>query len=134
MQTCLEKVGLSKRPIELNRNDYRDYNEYSVTHKNAISDGDPKGKGTGHGGHTHYIPDCSKAIMTDYGHMNSPIDYSNFDTDNGGGSYDIKGRESISHSGRERLTSINMYSNLTQYSASLVNTEANVNDGQVIIR
>lgn len=133
MQTCLERIGIDKRPVELNRNDYQSYNEYSVTHPNALSDGDMKGKGTGHGGHTHYLPDCNKAVMTDYGHFNSPIDYSNFDTDNGGGLHDIEGREHIAFSGRNRLTGINNYSAISQYGRQSVTTDLNIQDGQVVI-
>ena len=133
MQTCLEKHGLQTRPVQIGRNDYKQYDPYSVTHSNALSDGDVKGKGTGSGGHTHYTPDCNKATMNDSGHLNSPIDYSNFDTFNGGGEYDIKGNPSISHSGREQLMAINIYKNTYEYGSNLVNTELNQEDGQIMV-
>ena len=132
--TCLDQFGQEKRPIELNRNDYKSYDEYNVTHKDALSDGDPQGKGTGSAGHTHSTPDCDKAEMNDSGHLNSPIDYSNFDTEAGGGSYDIKGRDEISFSGRERLTNINIYNKNNEYGANFVNTEENIVQGQVVIK
>ena len=59
------------------------------------------------------------------------IDYSNFDTENGGGCYDIKGRNGIS--GRERAMAISMYNKELPYGAKLVDTTANVNDGQYFV-
>ena len=50
-QTCLEKRGMTERHEEIARSDYNIENQYSATHKDAISDGDTKGKGTNHGGH-----------------------------------------------------------------------------------
>jgi hypothetical protein len=132
MQTCLEHTGLQTRPVQINRNDYKIYDQYNVTHPNALSDGDVKGKGTGHGGHTHYTPDCTKTTMNDSGVVTSSIDYSNFDTFAGGGLWDIEGKEEISHSGRERLTGINNFGPNYEYGPLLVNTEANVQDGQVV--
>lgn len=120
MQSCLEKRGIDERHNEIVRNDYNIEDPYSSTHSDALSDGDALGKGTGHGGHTYSIPDCTKPTTT--------IDYSNFDTFNGGGLYDIKGRNGIG--GRDWATSISLYNQNYQYSANLINTEANINDGQ----
>lgn len=53
-QTCLEKRGMEERHTEITRSDYNIENQYSATHKDALSDGDAQGKGTGHGGHTHF--------------------------------------------------------------------------------
>ncbi len=122
-QTCLEKVALEKRPENLIRNDYNRTNEYSSTHKDAISDGDALGKGTGHGGHGHYLPDCSKG--------QTMIDYSNFDTSNGGGLYDIEGRNG--RGGRNWLKNISLYNENDQYGINSVDTSANRLDGQVVI-
>ena len=58
-QSCLEVKGIEKRQEGLVRNDYTKNDEYSQIHPDAISNGDPLGKGTGHGGHTHYLPDCT---------------------------------------------------------------------------
>ena len=120
MQSCLEKRGIEERNRAIVRSDYNIEDQYASTHKNAISDGDPQGKGTGHGGHTHFLPDCNKPTTT--------IDYSNFDTVNGGGSLDIKGRNGIG--GREKAMSSSLYNQNYQYSANLVDTEKNINDGQ----
>ena len=119
-QTCLEKRGYEERHNEIVRSDYNIENQYGPTHQNATSDGDAKGKGTQHGGHTHFLPDCTKPT--------GMIDYSNFDTENGGGCYDIKGMNGIS--GRERALAISMYNKEAQYGANLVDTSANVADGQ----
>lgn len=120
MQSCLEKKAIEERHNEIVRSDYNIENQYSSTHKDAISDGDAQGKGTGHGGHTHYLPDCNKPSTT--------IDYSNFDTSNGGGLYDIEGRNDVG--GRKKAIASSLYNSENQYSANLVNTEINVRDGQ----
>lgn len=121
--TCLEKRGMEERHAEIARSDYNIDNQYSATHKDALSDGDPQGKGTGHGGHTHWLPDCT--LPTSY------INYSNFDTENGGGEYDIHGRNDVG--GREKALASSMYNKEMPYGLSLINTQASVNDGQVVI-
>jgi len=120
MQSCLEKKGIEERKEHIVRSDYNIEDQYSSSHKDAISDGDPNGKGTGHGGHTHSLPDCSKPT--------GMIDYSNFDTTRGGGLYDIEGRNGVG--GRNYLKTISLYNENYQYGANLVNTEENVNQGQ----
>jgi hypothetical protein len=122
MQTCLEKKGIEARHESLVRNDYNLNDEYTSTHPNALSDGDPKGKGTGHGGHTYSVPDCNRPTS---------IDYSNFDTENGGGLYDIEGRNG--NGGRNFLITINNYNKENPYGANLVDTTLNVSDGQIRI-
>ncbi len=122
-QTCLEKRGMDERNQEIVRSDYNIENQYNSTHPDALSDGDAQGKGTGHGGHTAFLPDCTKPT--------NMIDYSNFDTFNGGGVYDIKGRNDIG--GREKAVNSSMYSPLNPYGADLVNTAENVAQGQYYI-
>jgi len=125
-QTCLEVNAIERRKEDIVRNDYSQQDEYNSTHPDAISDGDPLGKGSGHGGHTHSIPDCTKP--------KSLIDYSNFDTsaNNVGGSYDINGRNGIG--GREFLLAISKYNSENQYGVNSVDTTLNVQDGQIVIR
>ena len=125
-QTCLEKKAIEKRHDLIVRNDYNLEDQYSSTHKDAISDGDPQGKGSGHGGHTHYIPDCTKP--------QGMMDYSNFDTysNNIGGSYDINGRNNVG--GRNYLKTISLYNEENQYGPNLIDMTANIQDGQVIIK
>ena len=122
MQTCLEVKGIEARNESLVRNDYTRNDEYSSTHPDALSNGDPLGKGTGHGGHTHSIPDCTRP---------SSIDYSNFDTTNGGGIYDIEGRNGVG--GRNFLETISVYNETHEYGPNSVDTSANVADGQIVI-
>ena len=122
-QTCLEKRGMEERHQEITRSDYNIENQYGATHPDAISDGDAQGKGTGHGGHTHFLPDCTKPT--------NMINYSNFDSENGGGYYDIEGRNGIS--GRKRALATSMYNKEAQYGANLVDTSANVADGQYYV-
>lgn len=123
-QSCLEVNGIQERNNEIVRSDYNKEDQYTATHKDAISDGDAQGKGTNHGGHTAWLPDCTKPKTT--------IDYSNFDTTNGGGLYDIEGRNDIG--GRKRAMASSLYNQEHQYSANLISTEQNVKDGQYQIR
>lgn len=120
MQSCLEKRGIEERNAEIVRSDYNIEDQYSATHKDAISNGDVQGKGTNHGGHSHFLPDCNKP--------SSMIDYSNFDTTTGGGLYDIEGRNDIG--GRKKNVTINMYNAENPYGANLINTEENLRLGQ----
>lgn len=120
MQSCLEKRGIEERNTEIVRSDYNSNDPYSQTHMDALSDGDAQGKGTNHGGHTHWLPDCNLNTNT--------INYSNFDTENGGGLYDIKGRNDIG--GREKALASSMYNKEVPYSASLVDTTLNLAEGQ----
>ena len=120
MQSCLEKRGIEERSVEIVRSDYNIENQYGPSHPDALSNGDVNGKGTGHGGHTHYLPDCNKPTST--------IDYSNFDTLNGGGLYDIEGRNDVG--GRKKAINSSLYNHEKQYSANLVNTEINLRQGQ----
>jgi hypothetical protein len=122
-QTCLEKRGMDERGEEIKRSDYSAENPYGPTHPDAISDGDPKGKGTGHGGHNDWLPDCTKPT--------NMIDYSNFDTFDGGGEYDIYGRNDVG--GREKSVARSMYNYERPYGADLVNTIQNVADGQYYV-
>lgn len=122
MQTCLEKKGIDSRNETIVRNDYNKTDEYSETHKDALSDGDVLGKGTGHGGHIHTTPDCNKP---------SAINYSTFDTNNGGGLYDIEGRNG--KGGRNFLMNISKYNSENEYGAHMIDTRANLADGQIII-
>ena len=120
MQSCLEKRGIEERSVEIVRSDYNIENQYGPSHPDALSNGDVNGKGTGHGGHTHYLPDCNKPTST--------IDYSNFDTLNGGGLYDIEGRNDVG--GRKKAINSSLYNHERQYRANLVNTEINLRQGQ----
>ena len=120
MQSCLEKRGIEQRVIEIVRSDYNENDQYNANHSDAISNGDALGKGTQHGGHSHYLPDCNKPT--------SMINYSNFDTTSGGGGYDIEGRNDVG--GRRKAMTQSLYNQDYQYGANLVNTEENLKQGQ----
>lgn len=125
-RTCLETRGYEERHNEITRSDYNIENQYGATHKDALSDGDAQGKGSGSGGHTHFLPNCQLPT--------NQINYSNFDTSPDmqiGGKYDIDGRCDIP--GRKVQMSRSIYSHLNMYGANLVNTEANINDGQYYV-
>ena len=123
MQTYLEKQGIESRKENINNNDYfSEDTEYKSGHKDAISDGDAKGKGTGFNGHTYTIPNQNKPRA---------IDYSSFNTNNGGNVYDIEGFEG--KGGRRYLQTISLYNEKNQYGAHMINTSANKADGQIII-
>lgn len=124
MQSCLEKRGIDERNSEIVRSDYNIDDQYSASHKDATSDGDILGKGTNHGGHTHFLPDCNKPSTT--------IDYSNFDTFNGGGKYDIEGRNGVG--GRRKAMASCLYNQDHQYGLSLINTELNIQEGQFQVK
>lgn len=72
MRSCLEIYSMDARHVMETRSDYSRVNEYSSTHPDALSTGDEQGKGTGHGGHGHWLPHCTSQIGV--------FDYSNFDT------------------------------------------------------
>jgi len=126
-QTCLEKRGIDERHVEITRSDYNIENQYSSNHQDAISDGDVQGKG--HPtikGHTHWLPDCTKPV--------GQINYSNFATspeDQIGGKLDIDGY--LNRPGRKTQMARSIYNYQEPYGANLVDTTANVNEGQYVM-
>ena len=127
-QSALESKGMEERHREIIRSDYSKNDMYSDSHIDAISDPNDEtkalGKGTNSGGHQHYAPDFSKPSTL--------INYSNLDTSNGGGSYDIHGRNE--QSGRNRLLGYNIYSKDNAYGPNSVDTNENLKDGQYSIK
>lgn len=124
MQTCLEKRALEERPVELVRNDYSPADEYNDRHPNALSTGDPKGKGT-QSSYVHTIPNCD--VNEETKNMIRP----QLNTETGGGQYDIEGRNEIG--GRNFLMNISVYNQNTQYGAEMIDTLANRIDGQIVV-
>lgn len=114
MQSKLEKVGIEERKNEILRSDYVSDKPYSANHPDAISNGDKLGKGTNHGGHTHFLPDQTKASTT--------IDYSNFDTEHGGNNVDVDTRN--------KSMNYSLYNQNYQYGAHLIDSEENLRNGQ----
>ena len=130
VQSPLEIKGFQKRDELLVRNDYTKNEEYNETHKDAISDGDPQGKGTGHGGHTHVIPNHELAMNDENSVWYSPYNYSQFDTEHGGGQYDIEGRNGIG--GRNWIKAISKFNEENQYGLNYVDTSLNVAEGKYV--
>lgn len=125
-QTCLEKNAIEKRQEELVRNDYSKVDEYNSNHPDALSNGDPMGKGSGNGGHLHSVPNCNLP--------KTMYDYSSIDTrsPNIGGQYDIEGRNGIG--GRIFVQNINLYNEENEYGINSVDTTLNIQDGQIVIK
>lgn len=121
MISCLEKVSREERHDEIVRNTYTINDQYSATHKNALSGDTSNGKGTGHGGHMFWLPNCN-------GSMGS-FNFSNFDTaitSNAGNKDDRNARNiAIARS---------LYDATNQYKASEISTQNNIMDGQYFIK
>lgn len=121
----LEKKGSERRNVELLRNDYERNNEYSSEHEDALTHDDethPFGKGTGEGGHKYSIPNANLSPYM--------MDYSNFNTQDGGGSYDKYGRNGIG--GRRKLQSINLYGPDNEYGKDSVSISSDI-IGQYVV-
>jgi hypothetical protein len=120
MQTNLEKKSIEARNTALVNNDYTSKDGYSTLHSDAISNGDPLGKGTLIGGHGHSIPNQD---------IPSVIKYENFDTSQGGGLYDIEGRNGIG--GRNFLMNISKYNATYEYGYGVNSIDTSANEGQI---
>ena len=127
-QSTLEQKGLEERRVEMVRSDSGKKNQYSETHEDALSHPDDSekvlGKGTNSGGHQHYTPDHTKPSTL--------MNYSNLDTTNGGGYYDIHGRNE--QGGRDRLLKINIYNKENAYGPNSIDTSENIDEGQYVIK
>lgn len=127
-QSALEQKGIEERKVELIRSDYGKNDAYSESHEDALSNPSDEnkalGKGTNSGGHQHYVPDFSKPSTL--------INYSNLDTENGGGAYDIHGRNG--QGGRDRLLKINIYNKDNAYGPNSIDTTSNIEDGQYVLK
>ena len=124
-QSRLEQDALEIRKNTLIKNDYMkgEKGEYGAEHEDAKTHNDeihPHVKGSGHGGHTHVVPNPNKS--------KTAIERSQIDTENGGGSYDKFGRNGMG--GRIRLQSINIYGPDNQYGVESIDTNKNIEDGQ----
>lgn len=121
MISCLEKVSIEERHEEMVRNDYNRDDQYSATHKNALAGNDTKGKGTGHKGHTFWLPNCNGTLGT--------FNYSNFDTAISSGAGNVDDRNA-------RLVAMarSMYNPESPYSAKVVDTSRNVMEGQYVMK
>lgn len=135
-QSALENIAITKRDGLEIMNDYQNNAgyEYNEAHKDAISDGDAKGKGnkTAMG---YATPDPTGFVLNPDGTRTQKINYSTIIThENGnvtiGNEYDRKGNKSIPKSGREGLATINKYGPTNEYSAACIDMTANLTEGQ----
>lgn len=121
MQSCLEKVSIDQRHIQMTRSDYNRNNPYSGLHNDALATGDMQGKGTKHGGHTHWLPNCNGTLGV--------INYSNFDTAASSGAGNKTDNEA-----RQKSMGRSLYNSNNPYSALLVDTSQNVREGQYVMK
>ena len=122
MQSCLEKVSIRGRHEQTVRSEYTRDNQYSATHINAKGgpDADKKGKGTGHNGHGFWLPNCNGQLGV--------FNYSNFDTNPASGA-----GNSDDNKARKESMVRSMYNAENPYSAKIVDTSANVREGQYVM-
>ena len=130
-QSNLEKIGFERRnEYELVRNDIQKNQPYNADHDmdkwHEDEPNKPLGKGTGHGGHGHTLPQ-------EYNELTKNMPSNQFDIEHGGGSYDIYGHPEKG-GGRKFLTTINIYGKDNQYGVNSVDTEANIEDGQYFVK
>lgn len=122
-QSRLESEAIDKRhELEVISDYQKNTNEYSEQHEDALSNGDPQGKGTG----------ISMGYSIPGQTTNKGINYANIATNSGGGLYDIEGRNGIG--GRKYLETINMYNSVNSYGVDSVDTSKNVAEGQFIVK
>lgn len=122
-QSRLESEAIDKRhELEVISDYQKNTNEYSEQHQDALSNGDPQGKGTG----------ISMGYSVPGQTTNKGINYANIATNSGGGLYDIEGRNGIG--GRRYLETINMYNAENSYGVDSVDTSKNVAEGQFIVK
>ena len=122
-QSRLESEAIDKRhELEVISDYQKNTNEYSEQHQDALSNGDPQGKGTG----------ISMGYSIPGQTTNKGINYANIATNSGGGLYDIEGRNGIG--GRKYLKTINMYNSENSYGVDSVDTSKNAAEGQFIVK
>lgn len=118
MRSCLEIYSMDARHTMETRSDYTRENQYSETHKDAKSTGDRQGKGTGHGGHGHWLPHCTSQIGV--------FDYSNFDT-----AIESKAGDDLDNEARNLALTRSLYDVYHPYQAP--DTNLNVLEGQFVL-
>ena len=118
MQSCLEYVSMEQRHIQETRSDYQRDNQYSALHPDALASSG-NGKGTGHGGHSHWLPNCRGTI--------NQINYSNFDTAISSGA-----GNDCDNAARNKALSRSLYNENNAYSLFSVDTSRNVREGQFV--
>lgn len=109
---------MAERHIEEVRSDYQRTNQYSATHPDALATGDAQGKGTGHGGHSHWLPNCTSQIGV--------FNFSNFDTAIASGA-----GNDADNAARQQTLTWSLYNDANPY--GFIDTTANVLEGQFVL-
>lgn len=117
MQSCIEKRSMEERHNEEVRSTYNRTNQYSELHPDAIANGDAQGKGTQSSGHGFWLPNCNGQI--------GMINYTNFDTDISYGA-----GNNADNAARNTAMTRSLYTPVTPYSANMIDTSANIAEGQ----
>lgn len=125
MRTCLEIRSMDARHEMEVRSDYQRTNQYNASHPDALATGDWQGKGTGHPGHSHWLPDCTLPTGL--------FNYSNFDTayESHAGNGDER-TPNTDNWARLQMMTRSLYSSVNQYSENIIDTSANVEEGQYV--
>ena len=118
IQSCLEYVSMDARHEQEARSDYQRDNQYSALHPDALASSG-NGKGTGHGGHSHWLPNCRGSIGV--------FNLSNFDTSISSGA-----GNDCDNIARNKSLARSLYSTNNVYSQLLVDTSRNVREGQFV--
>lgn len=118
VQSCLEYTSMDQRHIQETRSDYQRDNQYNSTHPDAMASSG-NGKGTAHGGHTHWLPNCRGTIGV--------INYTNFDT-----AISSSAGNDCDNIARDKSLARSLYNGSNVYSALLVDTSRNVREGQFV--
>lgn len=121
-QSCLEIVSMNERHEEIVRSDYNRNNQYSSLHPDAIANGDSQGKGTRHGGHTHWLPNCRSYMGV------STFVFNDFDT-----AVSSHAGNNVDNDARNVSLARSLYNDVNRYSALLINTSANIREGQYFV-
>ena len=119
MVSCLETRSIAERHVQETRQHYTRENRYSATHPDALATGDKHGKGTGHGGHSHWLPNCNAQIGV--------FNYSNFDT-----AFESGAGNDADNLARNTAVTRSMYGPQKPYGH--VDTTANLLEGQYVMR
>lgn len=110
---------MEQRHIQNAKQDYTRNNQYNDIHPDALATGDQDGKGTGHGGHTHYLPDCN-GILNDFTRSRSQLD-----TDIRSGAGNCQ-----DNSARNIMFARSVFSPVREYSKDLIDSTMNIAEGQ----
>ncbi len=119
MRSCLEIYSMDARHDMETRSDYTRLNKYSSTHPDALATGDRQGKGTGHGGHGHWLPNCTSQMGI--------FNYSNFDTAVSSGA-----GNDLDNIARNETITRSLYNPANPYGD--IDTSMNVLEGQYVVR